>query len=220
MIFQLLLASPLVALLWLAAIITSLTVHEFGHAAMATWRGDGTAAWSGRLTLNPMAHLDPWGFLLMLLVGFGWAKPVPFDPRRLRHPLRDGALIGLAGPLSNGLLLLLIAVFVRLVGVLSPEFDSSALGIFLIFLAFSNAGLMIFNLLPVPPLDGSHVLNSFLTSPGGMRVRVMWESLGPQLLLALVAISLFTPFSPFGFIGSLAERVVALVFGVDVALFS
>jgi Zn-dependent protease len=220
MIFQLLLASPLVALLWLAAIITSLTVHEFGHAAMATWRGDGTAAWSGRLTLNPMAHLDPWGFLLMLLVGFGWAKPVPFDPRRLRHPLRDGALIGLAGPLSNGLLLLLIAVFVRLVGVLSPEFDSSALGIFLIFLAFSNAGLMIFNLLPVPPLDGSHVLNSFLTSHKGVQFRIMWESLGPQLLLALVAISLFTPFSPFGFIGSLAERVVALVFGVDVALFS
>lgn len=220
MIFQLLLANPLVAFLWLAAIITSLTVHEFGHAAMATWRGDGTAAWSGRLTLNPMAHLDPWGFLLMLLVGFGWAKPVPFDPRRLRHPLRDGALIGLAGPLSNGLLLILIAIFVRLVGLLSPGFDSSALGIFLIFLAFSNAGLMIFNLLPVPPLDGSHVLNSFLTSHRGVRIRIAWETLGPQLLLGLVAISIFTPFSPFGFIGSLAERVVALVFGVDVALFS
>jgi Zn-dependent protease len=219
MIFQLLFSNPLVALLWLVAIVTSLTVHEFGHAAMAQARGDATAAWSGRLTLNPMAHLDPWGFLLLLLVGFGWAKPVPFDPRRLRHPLRDGALIGLAGPGTNALMLLLLAVVVRVLGLDSWLLAGTALGTFLVFLAFSNAGLMIFNLLPVPPLDGSHVLNSFLTSPRGVRIRFWWEQVGPQLLMALVFVSLLTPWSPFGFIGTLAEKVVALVFGVDVGVF-
>lgn len=219
MIFQLLFSNPLIALLWLAAIVTSLTVHEFGHAAMAHARGDGTAAWSGRLTLNPMAHLDPWGFLLLLLVGFGWAKPVPFDPRRLRNPLRDGALIGLAGPGTNALVLLLLAIAVRFLGLDSFLLNSTPLGIFLVFLAFSNAGLMIFNLIPVPPLDGSHLLNSLLTSPSGVRIRLWWESVGPQLLLGLVFISLLTPWSPFGFIGTLAERVVALVFGVDIGVF-
>ena len=101
MFLSLISSHPLFALAWLCAILLSLTIHEFSHALVGKWRGDRTAEREGRLTLNPLAHLDWFGFAAMLLLGFGWAKPVPFNPYNLRDPKWDAVWIGLAGPGSN-----------------------------------------------------------------------------------------------------------------------
>ena len=95
MILQLLLSSPWLAFVWIVAIVLALTVHEFAHALVGVWRGDRTAEHMGRLTLNPVAHIDPMGFFMLIILGFGWAKPVPFDPRNLQNPLVDGLLIAM-----------------------------------------------------------------------------------------------------------------------------
>jgi Zn-dependent protease len=200
MFLNLILASPLIALAYATAIILSLTVHEFAHAAVGKWRGDRTAEHMGRLTLNPLAHMDFLGTLMLFTVGFGWAKPVPFDPRRLQNPLLDGVVIALAGPASN--LLLAVAAgmafqWLYIGGMLSFE---SVLPVFLVLLILVNLMLMFFNLLPIPPLDGSHVIDAVLHKASWHKARVLFEAYGSQLLLALVIISLLTPLDPFRFI--------------------
>lgn len=200
MFLNLILASPLIALAYATAIILSLTVHEFAHAAVGKWRGDRTAEYMGRLTLNPLAHMDFLGTLMLFTVGFGWAKPVPFDPRRLQNPLLDGVVIALAGPASN--LLLAVAAgmafqWLYIGGMLSFE---SVLPVFLVLLILVNLMLMFFNLLPIPPLDGSHVIDAVLHKASWHKARVLFEAYGSQLLLALVIISLLTPLDPFRFI--------------------
>ncbi|NBX49330.1 site-2 protease family protein [bacterium] len=200
MFLNLILASPLIALAYATAIILSLTVHEFAHAAVGKWRGDRTAEHMGRLTLNPLAHIDFLGTLMLFTVGFGWAKPVPFDPRRLQNPLLDGVVIALAGPASN--LLLAVAAgmafqWLYIGGMLSFE---SVLPVFLVLLILVNLMLMFFNLLPIPPLDGSHVIDAVLHKASWHKARVLFEAYGSQLLLALVIISLLTPLDPFRFI--------------------
>ncbi len=157
-------------LLSLPAILIALSVHECAHAWMAYKLGDPTAKNRGRMTVNPLKHLDPLGVLCMIVAGFGWAHPVPVDSRNLRKPKRDMVLISLAGPASNILLAFLGVLLLRiLLVVCSPllstatpySFGVTAFSMLLTFLMlFSslNAGLAIFNLLPIPPLDGSHLL--------------------------------------------------------------
>lgn len=145
----------------LPGIVLGLTVHEAAHAATANALGDRTAREQGRVTFNPLAHIDWLGLLFIFLVGFGWAKPVQFSEDRLKHPSRDITLIALAGPLANALLAVLGSVaFVALVH-LGPA-PSAGFGLSLLqmlsFLILINWGLFIFNLIPVPPLDGSHVV--------------------------------------------------------------
>jgi Zn-dependent protease len=137
---------------------------------------------------------------MLFTVGFGWAKPVPFDPRRLQNPLLDGVVIALAGPASN--LLLAVAAgmafqWLYIGGMLSFE---SVLPVFLVLLILVNLMLMFFNLLPIPPLDGSHVIDAVLHKASWHKARVLFEAYGSQLLLALVIISLLTPLDPFRFI--------------------
>ena len=139
----------------LAALILAIDIHEFSHAWMAEHLGDPTPRLQGRLTLNPLAHLDPIGTILLILVRFGWGKPVQFDPYNLRNPRRDSGLISIAGPISNMLLATVCALLVRL-----PMPD--ILAAFLAELAVMNVVLGIFNLVPIHPLDGFKIVEAIL----------------------------------------------------------
>ncbi len=190
---------------YILAILIAVTVHECAHAYVARRLGDRTAEFAGRLTLNPLAHLDPLGALLFITVGFGWAKPVPVDPRYLRNPRRDNALIALAGPVSNLILafiaycglVLLFAVSPHTSGELLSIGGSGSLGIrfvaqLLSTSLFANLALMAFNFLPVPPLDGSKILQPFIP----WRYQDLYEeflSRGPMLLFALLIAESFLP---------------------------
>ena len=143
------------------AVLICLTVHETCHGLVACWLGDGTAKEQGRLSFNPLKHLDPIGTLCMLLAGVGWAKPVPIDPRRM-HRLKNRkvavALTALAGPLSNLILaFVLFFVYLELATRAGGAFWSAAAQ-FCYITAYMSVGLAAFNLLPIPPLDGSKML--------------------------------------------------------------
>ncbi len=199
MLIELLLNVPLFALAWVVAIIMALTIHEFAHALVGKWRGDDTAERMGRLTLNPLAHLDPLGTLMLLLVGFGWAKPVPFDPRNLNNPAWDGVTIALAGPLANLFLAALGGVAFRNVVDLGFA-EGSLLPVFLVLLVFTNLLLACFNLLPIPPLDGSKVIDAVFYRTR-YEIVAHWLNLyGPRLLLGLVIVSMVTSLNVFSFI--------------------
>jgi Zn-dependent protease len=141
-------------------------VHEFAHAYVATKLGDNTPSLMGRVTLNPLAHLDPFGSLLFLLAGFGWAKPVPVSPYRMNgDPRTSHAIVALAGPASNILLAILFAALYRLTNALLPDAPSLLTSIaFYTFgtAVFLNLLLALFNLIPIPPLDGSRILTALL----------------------------------------------------------
>jgi Zn-dependent protease len=146
---------------YLPGIILGLTIHEYSHALVAKLCGDNTAYDQGRVTLNPIKHIDPLGFILLLVAGFGWAKPVQFDERNLRNPDRDILKIAVAGPLSNAALAMLLSVLLALTGDLLHSASGNFMQItyeLLVYAIFINWGLFIFNLIPLPPLDGSHLL--------------------------------------------------------------
>lgn len=160
---------------FIISILVALAVHEWAHAFVAYRLGDATAKMEGRLTLNPIAHLDPIGTILFLLVGFGWGKPVPVDPRAFRKPKRDSALVALAGPASNLLLATAATVMLAIVGeqgtVLAQGMPGGLVDspvvirlmrILMSELIWINLILMAFNLLPIAPLDGSKVLRPFI----------------------------------------------------------
>ena len=147
-------------------VLVALTGHEFAHAWAAHRLGDDTAKLAGRLTLNPFAHLDPFGTLFLLLSQlFGWAKPVPVNPRNFRRPSRDMALVALAGPLLNLTLALTLGLILKilfLAGLFTPAYPSPPLFLVLNLIVLINLALGVFNLLPLPPLDGFQILASFL----------------------------------------------------------
>ncbi|MDR7567247.1 MAG: site-2 protease family protein, partial [Armatimonadota bacterium] len=140
------------------ALLVAVTVHEYAHAYTAVRLGDPTPKRLGRLTLNPLAHLDPWGTLLLLLAGFGWAKPVPVNPAYFADPRRGMLMVAAAGPLANLALLGALGALARAGTV--PELGW--LGELWLRLLYVNAVLAVFNLLPVPPLDGSRILGALL----------------------------------------------------------
>lgn len=146
-------------------ILIALTVHELAHAAVSLALGDDTAKRAGRVTLNPLRHVDPVGFLMLVVVGFGWARPVSFDRSKLRNPVRDQILIALAGPASNLVLAFIGATAIRLF-VAIPGLQHGIVAQFvlesLFIFSFINVVLAVFNALPVPPLDGSHLYMSLL----------------------------------------------------------
>ncbi len=200
MLLQLLFASPAIAAAWLAAILISLTVHEFSHALVAKWRGDKTGEREGRLTLNPLAHLDPIGFIPLVLFGFGWAKPVPYNPYNLKSPTWDSVAVALAGPVSN-FILAVIAAFALHALVGNQTITSiNLLTVFLFLAILINLFLLFFNVVPIHPLDGSKLFFALFDHPRYQRLREFVAFRGPQILITLVLISFLTPFDPFFFV--------------------
>lgn len=186
--------------LYLICILMALICHEVAHGLVASWLGDPTAKQEGRLTLNPLAHLDPVGFLMMLVVGFGWARPVPVNPRRLRKPRRDMALVSFAGPATNLLLALLAGLLYCLLWnldilpahlLMQYNLEINVLNVLSFMLQIFmllNIGLALFNLIPLPPLDGSNILVSFLkpnTAAKYLQIRYYTR----YIFLALIVIS-------------------------------
>jgi Zn-dependent protease len=190
--------SPAVLIPRLLALLISLTFHEYSHAWMAVKFGDETPRWAGRLTLNPLKHLDPLGSLMLLLVGFGWAKPVPVNPYTLKrkHPAALMA-VALSGPMSNFVLALLSAIPLRL-ALVQPIVSSSSLlpslFEFLLYFMYINLGLMLFNLIPIPPLDGEEVLAFLLPAKAAMTYEKL-RPYGSFILLGLIMIGQFSGFN-------------------------
>ena len=180
--------------LWLLktipAVIIGLTIHELAHAYTAYKLGDMTAKNDGRLTFNPLKHIDPLGFILIVIAGFGWAKPVGFNPDNLKHKHRDEILISLAGPFSNFLLAILFLIVARMLFFL-PYFHGTPTGLvvvnLLVLWAVINFGLFVFNLLPIPPLDGSHVYTTFLKkiNPKLLQSMYMYGTWGLLLIILI-----------------------------------
>ena len=151
-------------LLVVPSVVICLTIHECAHGLAARLMGDHTAELAGRLTLDPMAHIDPWGFLCLMLFGFGWAKPVPVNVSNFKNRRAGDAVTALAGPVSNFLLAFVAFFGMTALGQVLPlrsNFEIILLQ-FLWYLGALSAGLGVFNLIPIYPLDGSHVLNSIL----------------------------------------------------------
>jgi Zn-dependent protease len=164
------------------ALLLAITIHELAHAVVADRLGDPTPRALGRITLNPLPHIDPLGALAFVLAGFGWAKPVPVNAANLRHPVRDMAWVAAAGPLSNfvvGFAGLVLFVLVGRSGMMGE-----AAGQVLLWVFQFNLALGIFNLIPLPPLDGGHFLPYFL--PRSAALLHSLEQFGPLILLVLV----------------------------------
>jgi Zn-dependent protease len=173
-------------LLKVPALLLAVTVHEVAHGWVANRLGDPTARLAGRLTLNPLPHIDPIGAVAFVLAGFGWARPVPVNPANLRHPVRDMTWVAVAGPISNLLLAfvgLVALVLLRRAG--APLFLAQPLDGILLHVYQFNVVLAIFNLIPLPPLDGGHFL-PYLFPRGSWSLLRQLEQYGPFILLLLV----------------------------------
>lgn len=166
------------------SLIAAITIHEFSHAFAADRLGDPTPRLQGRLSLNPKVHLDTVGTLLLVMFGFGWGRPVMFDPYNLKNPRRDAAIISLAGPASNIILAILLAIILRLLG--GPfSIVSSFTGIFTLII-FYNLLLAIFNLIPVHPLDGGKIFVGLLPASEAEEADHFLRRYGLFILILLI----------------------------------
>lgn len=182
-------------------LVSAITLHEAGHALSAELQGDPTPRFEGRLTLNPMKHLDPMGAIAIVLVGIGWGKPVNFSPRSLRSPRTGPTVVALAGPMVN--------VFLAFAGAIAfVALDPSGLiGTFIETLVVLNAWLAIFNLIPLPPLDGSRVLTLFL--PPNRQNVVFWlDRWGFAILILAILFGLLRIINPL--VSGLIKAEIAL----------
>ena len=172
----------------IVALVIAISVHEFSHALIATRLGDMTAKLSGRLTLNPLAHLDPVGSLVLLIAGFGWGKPVPYNPHFVRNGVWGETMIALAGPISNIIVALLFALPQRIIIFQTGQAPSGNVFDFLAIVVTLNVFLAAFNLLPVPPLDGSKLLYLIVDKLtfGGVDWWASFERIGPMILLTML----------------------------------
>ncbi len=170
-------------------------IHEFAHALAAYRLGDGTAKLMGRLTLDPRAHFDPTGGILLAATimltsfGFGWAKPTPYNPMNLQGGRWGEAIVGVAGPISN--LILAVAAAIPLRYIYATDMDAGLITPFLDFFVLINLVLMVFNLIPIPPLDGSKVLFAFLDPRTAWQVRPVLEQYGLLILIAAMFLPIF-----------------------------
>ncbi len=191
----------------------AITIHEFFHAWTARALGDPTAESQGRVTLNPIAHLDPIGTLAIIFGPFGWGRPVPVNWTNFRHPLRDNALVSLAGPGSNLACAFVFGLLHRLVmtGLLGSDRFMQGAAVFLQLAVYINVGLALFNLIPLAPLDGSHIMEAILPAERREGYR-NFSAISPYVLMGLLVMEYMTPgrfvlgwilFPPLGFLSGL-----------------
>lgn len=196
-------------------ILISLTLHEYGHARVAYLCGDPTAKNLGRMTLNPIAHVDPIGFLSLLLFGFGWAKPVPVNSRNFRNYKRDEALVSLAGVAMNLLLVMIASIVLIVMGRRFPSaFSNDALVTILMYFLSLNVTLFVFNLIPIYPLDGYHLFE--LAFARVLPTKVFWflRRYGNWILIALLILFSRSGFSPISIVRSWVIRVILYFIGL------
>lgn len=208
MLFSSLLSSPLLFALYALALLLSLAWHEASHALSAKLQGDRTAEQLGRLTLNPFAHVDLWGLVFLFVAGFGWGKPVPFDPRNLRNKKYGPSLVALMGPASNILLAVIFGItFKILLTTTTLHPDNNLLMVFLLLMVQLNVVLAVFNLLPIPPLDGANIFLPLLRHPRWYRLKYTLYSQGYVVLFLLVIADNYLGFRLIG-------RLLAFVLGL------
>jgi Zn-dependent protease len=196
--------NPAAAVALLLGLVVGVVVHEAAHAYSAYLLGDDTAYRAGRVTLNPASHLDLLGSMMFLMAGFGWGKPTPVVTSKLRGGVLGPVAVAAAGPLSNLLIVAVCAALYQL-----PPFESGYLQIIVLLAAFGNALLFVFNLIPIPPLDGAKVIFPFLPRSLGGFVDFM-NQYGPMILLVLVLLT-FLPMlpSPLSYILVLVRPVLS-----------
>lgn len=199
----------------IVAFITALTLHEYSHGRAALAAGDDTAKRAGRLTLNPLAHLDPVGsifFLIMMMSGFGigWAKPVPVNPANFKSPRWDNLKVSLWGPLSNILFAIALSILYRtVIRPFLPDFTDLVLWCVAI-----NIMLALFNILPIPPLDGSHILSSLLPTEAARSFEYVISKYGMTILLVIIVLDRVTGISVLGILlGRPVNMLFALLTG-------
>ena len=207
--------SPQMLISAVITLMVALTFHEFSHAWMAKIFGDDTAERAGRLTLNPLAHLDPIGSLMLIFVGFGWAKPVPINPYALRRSGKAALLlVSIAGPLANLFLAILAAIPLRFHLIPVQLASTNVLPTPYVFLDYFfriNLALMVFNLLPIPPLDGHEILSFLL--PANLAAR--WETFSSQYgIYLLIALLMIGPLLGFDFIRLVMQPVIRFISGI------
>lgn len=190
--------NPIAFLYIVIAILIALTFHEFCHAWTSTKLGDPTPESLGRLSLNPLAHLDLMGTVFLLIVGFGWGKPVPFNPRYFKNPRRDIFLTAISGPVANFILAIFFAIPFRIGSMIGLDFASTTFGPLFIYILYINITLGIFNLLPIPPLDGSKMLYLFLP----VKYIQLMEFFGIYILLGFILILYLTNFNLISYVVS------------------
>jgi Zn-dependent protease len=185
---------PQLFVAFLIAVIVGITFHEFSHAAVASLQGDQTARSQGRLTINPISHLDPLGSIALVVAGFGWGRPVPVSPTHLRNRRFGALMVGLAGPAANFVVALVSVVALRILYPTTVTFDVDFSVTLLSTLVLMNVVLGVFNLLPIPPLDGSTLLSIFLP-PSRQNIVAFLDQYGIFLLLGLLILApnLLTP---------------------------
>ncbi len=204
--------SPIGFFVWIAVVLIALAVHEFSHAFAAYSLGDNTAKDAGRLTLNPLSHIDLIGLLALIFVGIGWGKPVPYNPYNLKKGKWGSALVSLAGPASN--LAMASASFgvLKILDVFTNLPPSNLLIQFLILLLFLNIVWMIFNLIPLPPLDGSKLLFAILAQPKYLKIRQFLETRGPMILFIIIFADVFLNINILsGFFNWVILKISALI---------
>lgn len=161
--FQILFDNPVLFIGYIIALFTAITIHEFAHAIMADRLGDPTPSLQGRVTLNPRAHLDLYGLLFLFIAGFGWGKPVQFDPYNLKNPQRDAAIISVAGPFSNFIVVAVSFLLLQIVTWLAGNSLITRIAIVLFVpMIIVNLNLGVFNLIPIHPLDGFKIVGGIL----------------------------------------------------------
>jgi len=179
-------SDPTKLIFFTVALVIAITVHEFSHALTATILGDPTPKSQGRLSLNPLSHLDPLGTLTLFIAGFGWGRPVIYNPHYLRGSRLSEFMVAIAGPLSNLIIAFLFALPGRLYLAQAGVLPTSPIFVFFEIVAELNIVLAVFNLLPIPPLDGSKILYVFFGRPGVSPITTYFEQVGPLVLLALI----------------------------------
>ena len=212
-LLQELFTNPWIALISIVAILLALSFHEASHAFAAYLLGDNTAKREGRLTLNPAAHVDLWGLIAVIVVGIGWGKPVPFNPYNLKYPRLGPVLVAGAGPVSNILLGTVAALIFRFVGpFLNPNnMLGLTIGTFLVSIASISFLLALFNLIPIPPLDGSKALLAILSAPQYRNARFILETQGPLILIGLIVVDSFLNIGLFNALAVGAQAMFSFV---------